>query len=332
LGVLTKIDMIKNQKTDYLEKMLDGSEYKLGHGYCAVILSNDMDIEKGITVEDKILLEDEYFRKNKNIKPSGVRTLRKMISDIQVKKIIEFIPGILVDINNQIDCLKNSSNFLNNLMGDDHKKLSVNLKIMIEKLVGSSQERAEFEDDLRKRLEKEIRECLQNDLFEEKSKLEHYQNTVDSNISNLFRKIDARNLGTDFKQLFSYGIKSSVFINNENLKKAYNKELILGLTLSLVKPSIDDNLGTKRNNWNRLLVSYINKLLKDDNIHKIIKSVTNNLLLEYIYRDVEFDDPISRKFAEYMIDEISNEAFESKIKYSIIAMLNLEKRPCVFFI
>jgi len=57
--------------------------------------------------------------------------------------------------------------------------------------------------------------------------------------------------------------------------------------------------------------------------------VTNNLLLEYIYKDTEFDDPISKKFAEYMINEISNEAFESKIKFSISAMLNLEKRPCV---
>lgn len=36
--------------------MLNGTEYKLGHGYCAVVLPNDLVIEKGLTVHDKILI------------------------------------------------------------------------------------------------------------------------------------------------------------------------------------------------------------------------------------------------------------------------------------
>ena len=91
----------------------------------------------------------------------------------------------------------------------------------------------------------------------------------------------------------------------------------------------DDNLGLKRKEWSDQLHTYISKLLKDDTIHKIIKDNTLKLLLEYIYSDPDCTDAISRKFAEYMVEEIGNEAFESKIKYSITAMLNLEKRPNV---
>ena len=38
-------------------------------------------------------------------------------------------------------------------------------------------------------------------------------------------------------------------------------------------------------------------------------------------------DALTKKFGEYMIKEIGNQAFEEKIKYSITAMINLEKRP-----
>jgi hypothetical protein len=329
-GILTKIDMVKGQKTDYLEKMLDGKEYRLGHGYCGVILSNDNDIEKGVSVEDKIQIESEYFKKHPNIRPAGVPTLRKMISDIQVKKIAEFIPDILADIDTQIDSLKNSNDFLNNLINNDHKKLSINLRVMIEKLVGSSQERAEFEDELRKRLDKEIRSCLESEsLFTEKTSITRNETQVNEGIVGIFKESKEISIQDDFKQLFNYGVKSPMFVDNTNLNKTYNNEVTLGLTLSLVKPYINDNLGSKRVNWNKQLNTHISKLLKDDNIHKIIKSVTNELLLEYIYRETEFDDPISKKFAEYMIKEISSESFESKIKYSITAMLNLEKRPYV---
>lgn len=331
LGILTKIDMVENQKIDYLKKMLDGSEYKIGLGYCAVVLSNDLDIEKGKSVEDKIVKEEEYFKKRPSIRPAGVPTLRKMISDIQAKKIIQFIPEILVDIDNQIESLKTSNNFLTNLLSDDHKKLSINLRVMIEKLVGSSQERAEFENELKKRLQSEIVSCLENNgMSNEKTQLIKSKSIVNDGLVKIFNQNKEKiNVKDEFKQLFSYGIKSPIFVDNTNLNEKYNNEMMLGLTLSLIEPYIDDNLGTKRVQWNKQLNTYITKLLKDDNIHRIIKSVTNSLLLEYIYKDSEFDDPISKKFAEYMINEISNEAFESKIKFSISAMLNLEKRPCV---
>ncbi len=343
-GILTKIDMVKNQKTTYLEKMLNGTEYKLGHGYCAVVLPNDNDIERGISIEEKIVQETDYFKKNIHIRPAGVPTLRSMISDIQAKKITEHIPEILSDVNTQIDSLKNSQNFLNNLMNGDNKNLSRNLRVMVEKLVGSSQDRAEFENELKKCLRKEITEYLNNietsdtkDFGDKSSdqivscdqlvRCDKYVN--DEIVKNLqFNKSDVINHDS-FKQLFSYGSGSPIFIDNVNLNETYDNEMKLGLVLSLIQPYINDNLGLKRIKWNRKLNLYFSKLLKDDTIHKIVKSVTVRLLLEFISLEAEFDNPINKKFAEYMINEIGNEAFESKIGFSITAMLNLEKRPNV---
>jgi len=272
LGILTKIDMVENQKIDYLKKMLDGTEYKIGLNYCAVVLSNDLDIEKGVSVEDKITMEAEYFKKHPSIKPAGIPILRKMISDIQAQKIVQYIPEILTEINSQIESLKTSTNFLSNLLNDDHKKLSINLRVMIEKLVGSSQERAEFEDDLKKRLQSEIINCLENNGMPiEKTQLVKSKTVVNDGLVKIFNQNKEKiSVQDDFKQLFSYGIKSPIFVDNTNLNEKYNNEMMLGLTLSLIEPYINDNLGIKRVQWNRQLNLYITKLLKDDNIHKII--------------------------------------------------------------
>lgn len=329
-GILTKIDMIKRQKTEYLEKMLNDSEYKLGHGYCAVMLSNDLDIERGISVDDKIKIEEEYLKKIPQIKPAGVPTLRKMISDIQARKIVEHIPDILRDVDIQIESLKNSQNFLNNLMNGSNKNLSKNLRILIEKLVGSSQDRADFENELRKRIKQEIKSHLQTAPIEN-SKLEQSTNDIQDGIIDFHytRKSKYDVSENKFKELFSHGVGSPIFIDNSKLDETYYNEMVLGTSLPLIQPTIDDNLGTKRKEWNKQLNTYFSKLLKDDTIHKIIKDTTLKLLLEYIYDDPECSDPMSRKFAEYMVNEIGNEAFESKIRYSITAMLNLEKRPNV---
>ena len=329
-GILTKLDMVKDQKTVYLEKMLNGTEYRMGHGYCAVVLPNDLDIERGVTVEEKIKVEAEYFKKLPSIRPAGIPMLRKMISDIQAQKISEQVPAILADVNTQIESLHNSQNFLNNLLSGSSKNLSRNLRMMIEKLVGSSQERAEFEQDLKTRLKTEIKTYLNQKPAD--TKIGSTQARVSDSIVmyHQARKSKTADVSVDkFRQLFSYGTKSPIFIDNHILNDTYNTETVLGTSLPLVELQIDDNLGTKRNKWSRQLNTYYSKLLKDETIHKIIRDNTFKLLMEYICDDPECSDGMSVKFIEYMINEIGNEAFESKIKYSITAMINIEKRPNV---
>ena len=131
------------------------------------------------------------------------------------------------------------------------------------------------------------------------------------------------------KELFSYGLVSPVFIDNSTIQTTFSKEVNLAVSVSMLDLYINDPLGKKKAVWNRSLNTYFSKLLGDDNIHKIIHDVTEKLLLDYIYDDPEGYDDLTKKFAEYMVKEIGNEAYESKIKYSITAILNLERRPQV---
>lgn len=131
------------------------------------------------------------------------------------------------------------------------------------------------------------------------------------------------------KEIFSYGLISPIALDSKVIIDTFNKEVELGTAIPMIEPHIDDPLGKKRAQWNRYLSKYFSKLLADDNIHKIIYEITHKALLDYICNDVECVDDITKKFVEHMVTEIGNEAYESKIKYSITAMLNIEKRPQV---
>jgi GTP-binding protein EngB required for normal cell division len=332
LGVITKVDMLEHQKMTFIEEMLRGESCPLGHGYVCCVLRNDKEISEGKTINDKIKEESDFFSKT-GLKPSGVVKLRQMISDIQFSKIKDRIPHLVGDIDTQISNLKTSQSFMFNLINNDQKVLASKLRMMIEKLVGSSIERAEFEEKLKQNFKTFIGMYLEETFDKNKihtasydskeidSEIFHFNNEVMSNP--LHYKVDG------IKELFSYGLVSPIFIDNTTIRSTFRKEIMLATATPLVELYIDDPLGKKRSQWNRYLNAYFSRLLADDNIHNIVHDITEKLLLEYIYNDSDtggFDD-LTKKFAEYMIKEIGNSAFESKIKYSITATLNLEKRP-----
>jgi GTP-binding protein EngB required for normal cell division len=330
LGVITKIDMLERQKMTFIEEMLEGKTCPLGHGYVCCVLRNDRDIEEGKSISAKMLEETEFFTKV-GLKPSGVIQLRKIISDIQFSKIGNRIPDLVSDIDMQISNLKTSQTFMSNLINNDQKTLASKLRMMIEKLVGSSLERAEFEDKLKQNFKVMIGSYLEETfdkntkhpyVFSQKrmnERIFHYNNKHKSNPTNY--QIDG------IKELFSYGLVSPIPIDNLTIRQSFRKEKQLALAMPMIELFIDDPLGKKRLQWNKYLNAYFSRLLSDDNIHNIVHDITEKLLLEYIYNDVEGCDDLTKKFAEYMIKEIGNSAFESKIKYSITATLNLEKRP-----
>lgn len=91
----------------------------------------------------------------------------------------------------------------------------------------------------------------------------------------------------------------------------------------------DDAKGLKRMRWMNHLKVHLNRLVDQDHIQATIQRVTVAKLLEYVRNDLENHDEATRKFAEYMIREIGNEAFNDKVRYCIQAVINLERRPLV---
>jgi hypothetical protein len=331
LGIITKVDMLEQQKMSFVEDMLNGKSYPLGHKYCAVILRNDKDIEAELSINDKIKIESEFFSRF-NLNPSGVSTMRKIISDIQFSKIKHHLPRLLTDIDSQIDNLKVSQSFMYNLINNNQKVLASKLRMMIEKLVGSSLERANFEEKLKNEFKLVIGKHLNDTYCDVYDRPEVSNKNASSDILEYHNnnKSDPKAYKSDgIKELFSYGLVSPIFIDNKIITNIFQNEATFAASIPMFEIFIDDPLSKKRMEWNRSLNTYFAKLLQDDKIHKTIHDITEKLLLEYIYNDPEGCDDITRKFAEYMIIEIGNQAYESNIKYSITATLNLERRPQV---
>lgn len=332
-GVITKVDMLEKQNLEFVADLLNGANYPLGHGYCAVVLRNDREIEAGKSIHDKIDEEKQFFKKI-GLSPGGVPTMRKMISDIQFGRIKDQIPFLLSDIENQMFALQNTQSFISNLTNDNPKKLASNIRSIIEKLVGSSIDRADFEDKLKNKFREKIGEHIDGTIERKQyDKPWLSEENINSNILsyNRYENVHPAMYEIDgIKEIFSYGLISPIFLDNQTIKQHFKNELCLSTTVPIFEPYIDDPLGKKRIQWNKKLNSYFSKLLSDDKIHKIIHDVTQDLLFEYVCFNSEGQiDELTKQFAEYMIHQISDEAYESEIKYSITAMLNLEKRPQV---
>jgi len=326
IGVITKVDLLEGQNTSYLQKMLNDEAYKLGHGYCAVVLLNDMDKQNGMTIEDKKEFEKKYFAQHTHFKKAGVPTLCSMISDILAQKISENIPTIVKNIDDKIESLQHSKNFLHGIIDGNNTNLSRNLEIMAEKLVTSAPERAEFEQQLKQRFGKDIRTHLSDHLAKQPVIIEPSDKLVDNHIIKYLKNKHITD--ENFGDLFSYGHTTTIFLDNETLRRYYGNEQYLAFMSEFIEPYVNDNLGVKRRQWIKQLMVCFDKLLKDETIHHIIKNNTIQLLCQYITDDPYLNES-DKKFVEYIINEIGNEIFESKIKYCISAIINLEKRPII---
>lgn len=334
LIVATKVDQLGKQKSTHISSMLAGKTYNLGFGTVAVVLRSDTEIEDGKTIAKKMEEEALFFRKN-GLAPSGVAEMRQMISEIQTLKIKDQLPELLKDVEAAIEATKSSKTFMDDLIGNDQSKLATQLRIMIEKLVGSSTERAIFENRLKIEFRKAIKSHLATSLNMKtipKNDFQLSEEYVDYNIlhANRYRKTNPKHYGTDgIKELFSNGLISTVFMDNKTLNTAFKNEADLAIAMPLIDLYLNDPLGNNRLESNRMLNRCFTNLLKDDTIHKMVRDITEQQLMIYIEEDGHECAELTKKFAEYMIKTIGEEAYESKIKYSITAMLNLEKRPQV---
>jgi hypothetical protein len=337
IGVLSKSDLLEGkQNIEFIHKLMRGDseeEFILGHGWVPVCLRSDKDIAANVTPEEKAKSEKELFMRM-GLKPSGSETLKKIVSEIQFSKIKDQIPNIIKDIDAQIENLKISQTFLHDLITNDQKKLAGRLSEMVEKLSRGSSDRKEFESCLKKEFTDIIGKYLDDTIDSKKNRIpEFVPATFDKTIFTFHHQHQTKpqNFKIDgIKELFSYG-PLPLYTDTPTVDGLIKNEQQLAACLNMIAPVVDDPNNIKKVRWNKYLNAYFSKLLADDTIHKIIYDITKDSLLQFINSDVIDNDEITKKFAEYMIDEISSTAFESHIKYSITAILSLEMRPDISY-
>lgn len=359
LGVMTKIDLIENQNQSSINDILSGKNYKLGFGWIPTKLRSDRDLNEGITIEQSLIREHEYCQGRIFSSFSyGIIQIRKTISCIQLERIKSNIPLIIEEIDNRIKALRGSQNFLERIINESDNSLAQKLSAMIEKLVGSSHERSQFENALKWKIKEFLLDYMDKvfDYSEPASehkvgayKLEddisssyidsyiynyHVQNsTVASELSNL----------DDIHEMLNTGLISPITFNNETLQKAYKKEITIAALLPVFELKVDDPLNIKKMAWNKYLEKYFSSLQESNILQNKVYEITEKMLLEYINPDDHNDsgyevlgkkesgtlDELSKHFTEYIIRNIGQTAFEDKMRYSIGCLVNIEQRPYV---
>jgi len=338
IGVITKLDITKKQNNELIRDMIDGKSYPLGHGYIGVILRNDKDIENHVGFDEKRKYEQKFFETMRLPKTHGVDALMKKIAEIQYLKFKDKIPELLRDIDIELKKLESSSKLIGGIAKGDNAKVAEKLKDIIEKLIGSSLERVSFEAQLKTHFIDIIRSKV-NLNFPVISYKDLLSNNVPRHIARYLysERVSAKMIEDNtFHELFSYGMLSPIPVSNDTLQKIFKNESILGAVMSTIEFTSDDPLGRKRLLWNKNLERSINDLLTNDNVLTAIYEMTKNKLLEYVLNDIHnelqnegMNNDDMKKFASTIIEEISKDAFESDIKFSMKAMIKIGKRPNV---
>ena len=258
--------------------------------------------------------------------------MRKKISKNQFDKIKNKIPLLLEEIQKEQVRLEQSINFIDNLLNDPDKTLVVRMKSLIEKLIGNSLERAEFERNLSIEFHNEINTYMRT-TFKCNDKYvpimsKNYINRYIYNVVEQNSLPEDRYENDDFKSLFDFGQLSPVIVNNLTVGEALDKEMGIGTLIPCFNFIVDDPLNKKRNEWIKNIQKYFMGLLNDNKIQDIVFNITTKNIIRYINGDQDsHSNQLTNKFTEYIIKEISHEIYEDKIKYSITSMINIEKRP-----
>lgn len=354
LGVMTKIDLIENQNQNIINDILTGKTYKLGFGWIPTKLRSDRDLTEGITIEQAIIKEYEYCQSRYfSGLPFGVNEVRRKISEIQLDRIRSTIPLILSEINNTMESLKGSQNFLDKIINESDSGLAHKLSLMIEKLVGTSHERSQFENSLKIKLKQFLLEYMDKVFgYDKENKIHNLEDNLSTSYMDSYIYAHHVQNGTiaadltttdNLHEMLNTGLISPITLNNETLQKAYKNEATIASLLPVFELKVDDPLNTKKLAWNKYLEQYFSSLQNSNILQNKVYEITEEMLLQYInpsdINDLDSTNPLeieqrstselSKHFTEYIVRNIGQTAFEDKMRYSISCLVNIEQRPYV---
>jgi hypothetical protein len=333
LPFLTKFDITKNR--DVIKDLLNGDKYKLGNDYGGIVLRSKEAKENGVTIQNQILIEEEFFNNNPELKGNsyGIQSLRERIMEEQVQRTKSNIPKIIKEIDEKIKLLKKNNSVLDDIVSNPDKKIAKNLEQIINKITKFSPYRSDMEAKLKQELDNElipiqIDDTLINNLPPIKYSNEPINRSTIFRLSSMKANPNMYKSNTFAEQLEG-GYISTFSINNHSLCKTYNNEMALYNSMDLVKFEVDDVRGIRRLEWLEDLRNRFENILINGNVQKIVYDVTERILLNYISYDINPTDALTLKFAKYIIEQIGNDAYKSTIKASVNQFMRCNMRPTV---
>ena len=155
LGVITKVDLCKSD-TKIAEKLRGvGNNVKLELGFVAVRNRSPEDVMRGTSIPKLRDLERRFFETSTHFigvdsQYWGINTVISRISDLQMRSVDEFIPKMIEQLSNKMQCLTVERDNLAPEFHNDVQKVQHMLKIIISVV-------AEF-----KSLAKSVDDCMED--------------------------------------------------------------------------------------------------------------------------------------------------------------------------
>lgn len=362
IGIITKLDLVKNLKLP--KKMVKGEIFKKKYGYYLVTLRSKQDKDNGVTVEEQLKREEEFFSSPQfsDVKENcGIPKVKEHLSSILLLRLMKHIPEIREELSNIIKKKKEDEGFLQKLANEqDLKTISKDLKDLIEHLVPSSFYRTDFELEFTQELESLLKDEFNKVKIEAFKKV--YTNPDDTKYNNksinLSEKLAygaltklcngvndfiEKNDLDKFTRFFKFGENSPEKMNNDTISKVTNDRFIANLLLPFYKFSDKDDRNKKRVEWQKCLDRAVKKLLDDkqgnlagdgENENNLQTKVYN-LILGRLNKFIEETNKIekesretmlARKFGAYLVKNISDDIYQKDMKKEFYDIIHREGR------
>lgn len=328
IGIISKLDLADGQRKDHIMGMLNGDKYQLGHGWTGGVFRNGDEVSAGMSIKEKEELET-VFLSTRPYKNCGLNEIKSRLSKIQLERIRDSIPNIISEINDSICKLELSNKAFKDIEKNSKSGFAHRVANILEMLYNQSLDKAIFEKSLKSKFNEEIMKIVTKS--DKKFDVNHSKKRIHpSVISKLvcddihYNKFDDVNT----KELWGYGVISPHVINQNAIHDAWKNDCSLGTTMSTFNFKHDDPLGKKLMTWHNELKGNIADIL-EGNIIDIIYDITSKSIIEYLVNHPDNRDAMATQFAEYMVNKVGKDVFEDKIRYSIKALVNTQKRPNV---
>lgn len=153
IGVLTKMDLLKSRK--HIVSILRNEDYPLGMGYVGVRCRTRKEYESGKTFKDVLKIEEKFIKRSRLRSYDGdlrlgIPTLRRILSEEQLRRSASSFPHILQLLDEKIEDAAKDEQFLLAIAGEkDLKNVARELERLVNKFHPTSPDRLEFEASVR---------------------------------------------------------------------------------------------------------------------------------------------------------------------------------------
>ena len=362
-GVLTRCDLIVNPDPNdasiinkhgrqQLIDLLTDSDYSKYMEMIGVVLRSSADIKRGITIPQKLKMEQEFILSNKlQDQKMGVKYVREKMSQSLIAKTLNDLPELRVQIDNKIDDIHKEKKMLEELSTDDeesiYREVSAATEIMFDTLGNQAPGRVPVEEKIEAKVGDEIDKSVDR-VFDNYYKLNksgtvdfsRYTTKKNLNSREVTLKNQLRSIANNemiycadshdidkFAETHRHGL-FSVPVENDEVEDAYLADLKIKNATYFCQFHLTHESKKNKSSWVRKLEYGIDDLVKEEGLAEKCRQVAIDTMLESVYELLpQSKNSKTNHFFKYIFTKISDQTANEGLVDSLKRNIYKEQSP-----